>query len=57
LGLRTHDELQKWIEEAGLQVAEKIDVSPKHAKSTDKTDPLYDARVKEVTSLYRLKAA
>lgn len=57
LGLRTQKELQQWIEGAGLQIAEKLDISPKHAKSTDKTDPLYEARVKEVTSLYRLKAA
>lgn len=57
LGLRQPEELQKWIAEAGLQVLEKLDIAPKHAKSTDQTDPLYAARVKEVTSLYRLKAA
>ncbi len=55
LGLRTQEELQKWISDAGLQVIEKMDVTPKHAKSTDQSDPLYAARVKEVTSLYRLK--
>lgn len=54
LGLRSADELQKWIADAGLQVIEKLDVTPKHAKSTDQTDPLYAARVREVTSLYRL---
>ena len=54
LGLRTPEELQKWIADAGLQVIEKLDVTPKHAKSTDQTDPLYAARVREVTSLYRL---
>jgi methylase of polypeptide subunit release factors len=57
LGLRTSEELQKWIADAGLAVVEKLDVAPKHAKSTDQTDPLYAARVKEVTSLYRLKVA
>jgi methylase of polypeptide subunit release factors len=57
LGLRTNEELQKWIADAGLTVVEKRDVAPKHAKSTDQTDPLYAARVKEVTSLYRLKVA
>jgi hypothetical protein len=55
LGLRTKDELQKWIADADLVVVEKLDIAPKHAKSTDQTDPLYAARVKEVTSLYRLK--
>ena len=55
LGLRSNEELQKWIADAGLQVLEKLDIAPKHAKSTDQSDPLYAARVKEVTSLYRLK--
>jgi methylase of polypeptide subunit release factors len=55
LGLRTHEELQKWIADAGFHVVEKMDITPKHAKSTDQSDPLYAARVKEVTSLYRLK--
>ena len=56
LGLRTDEELQKWIADAGLSVLEMIDIAPKHAKSSDQSDPLYAARVKEVTSLYRLKA-
>ncbi len=55
LGLRTHEELHKWIANAGLSVIEKIDIQPKHAKSSDQSDPLYPARVKEITSLYRLK--
>lgn len=55
LGLRTQDELQKWIADAGLSVVEKLDIAPKHAKSSDQSDPLYVARVKEITSLYRLK--
>jgi Methyltransferase small domain len=55
LGLRTNEELQKWIAEAGLSVIEKHDIKPKHAKSADQSDPLYAARSKEVTSLYRLK--
>lgn len=56
LGLRTKEELQKWIADAGLTVVEKLDIAPKHAKSSDQSDPLYAARVKEITSLYRLKA-
>jgi methylase of polypeptide subunit release factors len=55
LGLRTNEELMKWIADAGLTVVEKIDIAPKHAKSSDQSDPLYAARVKEITSLYRLK--
>lgn len=54
-GLRTPEELKKWIADAGLTVLEKLDISPKHAKSSDQSDPLYEARVKEITSLYRLK--
>lgn len=55
LGLRSKEELQKWITDAGLSVIEKIDITPRHAKSADQSDPLYAARSKEITSLYRLK--
>ncbi|WP_047539116.1 methyltransferase [Methylotenera versatilis] len=55
LGLRTQEELLKWIADAGLSIMEKLDIAPKHAKSSDQSDPLYAARVKEITSLYRLK--
>jgi methylase of polypeptide subunit release factors len=55
LGLRTNEELQKWIADAGLSVVDKLDIAPKHAKSSDQSDPLYAARSKEMTSLYRLK--
>ena len=55
LGLRSNEELQKWIADADLTVVEKLDIAPKHAKSSDQSDPLYAARVKEITSLYRLK--
>lgn len=54
LGLRSKEELQKWISDAGLAVIEKLDIAPKHAKLSDRSDPLYAARVKEITSLYRL---
>ena len=57
LGLRSSDDLQDWIRQAGLSVIEKRDISPKHAKSSEQADPLYEARSKEVTSLYRLKCA
>ena len=55
LGLRTPEELQKWVADARLILVEKLDIAPKHAKSSDQSDPLYAARVKEITSLYRLK--
>ena len=57
LGLRTRDELNAWIAAAGLEVIEKIDTKPHHAKSQDASDPLHAARSLEVTSLYRLKVA
>ncbi len=55
LGLRQPEQLQAWIADAGLSVIEKQDIKPKHAKSADQSDPLYAARSKEITSLYRLK--
>jgi len=57
IGLRQPEALTTWIDEAGLQVVEKLDIAPKHAKASDQSDPLYEARAKEITSLYRLKCA
>lgn len=54
MGLRTRDELLSWIEHAGLKVLGRLDTKPKHPKSRDRSDPLYEARAKEVTSLWRL---
>ena len=54
LELRSAEELQQWITEAGLSVVEKLDIEPKHGKASDTSDPLHKARSKEVTSLYRL---
>ena len=54
LGLRTREELLKWIQEGGLQVVHKVDVSPKHPKTRNNEDPLFFARSKEVTSLWEL---
>ncbi|TCK41924.1 methylase of polypeptide subunit release factors [Paraburkholderia sp. BL8N3] len=56
LGLRTRAQLQEWIDAAGLKVDGKLDVKPQHPRAADKTDPLYAARSKEVTSLWRLVA-
>ncbi len=55
LELRTKEELQQWIADAGLSVIEKLDIAPKHGKASDPSDPLHQARSKEVTSLYRLQ--
>lgn len=55
LGLRTAQELTNWIGDGNLAVVDKLDIKPRHPKSTDETDPLHAARVKEVTSLWRLK--
>ena len=56
LGLRTRDELLGWIGAAGLAVADRIDLKPRHPKALDATDPLHAARKAEVTSLWRLSA-
>jgi methylase of polypeptide subunit release factors len=54
LGLRTREELLSWIEAADLKVIARLDTKPQHQKVFDKTNALYAARSKEVTSLWRL---
>ena len=54
LGLRSRSELLAAIEAAGLQVLGKHNAKPRHAKAQDETDPLFSARAKEVTTLWRL---
>lgn len=56
LELRTREELLSWIAAAGLKVVDRMDTQPVHARASDATDPLYAARSKEVTSLWRLAA-
>jgi methylase of polypeptide subunit release factors len=56
LGLRTRDEMLGWIAEAGLRVVARHDTRPTHPKAGDPSDPLFAARSKEVTSLWRLGA-
>ncbi|WP_118185267.1 methyltransferase [Paraburkholderia phosphatilytica] len=56
LGLRTREMLMDAIERAGLEVAGREDIRPRHPKSSDKSDPLHAARAAEITSLWRLKA-
>lgn len=55
LGLRSKEEFWTWIDEAGLQVIGKLDIRPRHGKATDTSDPLYQARAAEITSLWRLR--
>jgi SAM-dependent methyltransferase len=54
LGLRTRQELLGWISAGGLRVIDRLDTRPTHAKASDSTDPLHQARAAEVTSLWRL---
>jgi SAM-dependent methyltransferase len=56
LALRSAEALSGWIAAAGLQVAGRMDVRPRHPKAADATDPLHDARAREITSLWRLAA-
>ncbi|MBN3764524.1 class I SAM-dependent methyltransferase [Burkholderia sp. Ac-20365] len=56
LGMRTRDWLTAAIDKAGLVVAGREDIKPRHPKATDASDPLHAARVAEITSLWRLKA-
>jgi hypothetical protein len=55
LGLRSSQEFWTWIDAANLEVAGKMDIRPQHAKSRDTSDPLYEARAAEITSLWRLR--
>jgi len=57
LGLRSREQLLAWITEAGLEVAGRHDIRPTHPKASDADDPLAAARMREVTSLWRLRAA
>jgi SAM-dependent methyltransferase len=54
LGLRSRDDLLGAFESAGLKVLERLDTKPTHPKASDRTDPLFEARAAEVTSLWRL---
>lgn len=56
LGLRTREELLAAFEANGLRVVSRIDAKPQHPKASDASDPLADARSREVTSLWRLAA-
>ncbi|MFD1556838.1 methyltransferase [Paraburkholderia silviterrae] len=55
LGLRTREALMEMIAQAGLEVAGREDIRPRHSKASDPADPLHRARAAELTSLWRLK--
>ncbi|TFC15699.1 class I SAM-dependent methyltransferase [Cryobacterium algoritolerans] len=57
LGLRSRSELLDLVDDAGLEVVARQDTRPVHRKAADPSDPLHLARSKEVTSLWRLRAA
>ena len=57
LGLRSREELLAWVSAGGLRVLGRLDVAPKHPRTRDVNDPLYQARAAEFTSLWRLGLA
>ena len=54
IGLRSADDLNTWIAEAGLHILAKHDTTPKHAKAQDSSDVLHAVRSQEITSLFVL---
>jgi SAM-dependent methyltransferase len=56
LGLRTRAQLLADFDTAGLRVAGRHDVPPRHPKAADESDLLHRARAAEITSLWRLSA-
>ncbi len=56
LGMRSRNQLQDWIAEAGLQVVTRHDIRPRHQKSQEVQDPLHFARAAEVCTLWCLQA-
>ncbi|MCE7977057.1 MAG: class I SAM-dependent methyltransferase [Nitrospira sp. NTP1] len=55
LALRSRAELLAAFEQAGLVVAGKTDIRPRHPRASEQADPLRAARAAELTSLWRLK--
>jgi SAM-dependent methyltransferase len=54
LGLRSRESLLAAFDAAGLGVAGRIEVRPRHPRVADAADPLHAARAAEMTSLWRL---
>ncbi|WP_414506154.1 methyltransferase [Streptomyces sp. NEAU-L66] len=57
LGLRPHAALLDAFAAAGLTVLGRLDITPRHPRARDTSDPLHVARAAEVTSLWRLGLA
>jgi SAM-dependent methyltransferase len=55
LGLRPRAELLAMIDAAGLQVAGRSDIRPRHPRAADVGSALHAARAAELTSLWRLQ--
>lgn len=55
LGLRAPHDLQGWITSAGLEIVGSLQTEPRHAKARDEEDPLFEARSKEITVLWKLR--
>lgn len=54
LGLRAPGELEAAFAQAGLQVLDRLQTRPRHARAADADDPLHAVRKDEITSLWRL---
>ena len=55
LGLREKDEVDHLIAAGNLKVIEIHAIKPRHRKAEDEGDPLFAARSKESTRLFRMK--
>ncbi|XKH54385.1 class I SAM-dependent methyltransferase [Citricoccus nitrophenolicus] len=55
LGLRSRQLLLDAIDQAGLEVIDRLDTAPRHQRAADRADLLHAARSREVTSLWRLR--
>ncbi|NUL48736.1 class I SAM-dependent methyltransferase [Cellulosimicrobium funkei] len=55
LGLRSRQLLLDAMDQAGLEVVDRLDTTPRHQRATDPSDLLHAARSREVTSLWRLR--
>ncbi|MGO1727514.1 MAG: methyltransferase [Glutamicibacter ardleyensis] len=55
LGLRSRHLLLDAIDDAGLEVVDRLDTLPTHGRAKDDADILHAARSREVTSLWRLR--
>jgi hypothetical protein len=54
LDLQARSGLLAAFDAAGVQIAGRSDVRPRHPRAFDETDPLHPARAAEVTSLWRI---